>query len=399
MKKEAQENKSKFKNSNGGITLIGLVITIIVLLILAGVTISTLTGDNGLLQKAENAREVSKDGEIEEQIKLAYNEWQIESRQGTSETLEAFLQRKLRTALNNNGLKVEKETEGVYVIITNGKDYTFTASSGSIENEASVERAKKSTEKEDSYVGCFADIDKDGTVDGVIFADLLTGSVRDTQKWTNDNGAYTFPTEVTVDNVNSYYISNSSYTDTKFGTHEVISPRTTNGKERFYIMQLSNFTTPAKTDGTEAENYPAYTSYYWYKNAYSHMSPLITSNNFGEGKENTRKMIAKWNAAAEENPEVEPYAESAQEKQDIWKHIQGKYNEGWFIPSRAEWAAFANELGIDNTNYSSTYGLSNYYWSSSQSNANFAWIAYFSNGHMNYNGVNNTYAVRLATTF
>ena len=37
--------KTKFKNAKG-ITLIALVITIIVLLILAGVTIATLTGDN-----------------------------------------------------------------------------------------------------------------------------------------------------------------------------------------------------------------------------------------------------------------------------------------------------------------------------------------------------------------
>ena len=40
------------KERNKGITLIALVITIIVLLILAGVTIATLTGDNGLLTKA-----------------------------------------------------------------------------------------------------------------------------------------------------------------------------------------------------------------------------------------------------------------------------------------------------------------------------------------------------------
>ena len=42
---------------NKGITLIALVITIIVLLILAGVTIATLTGDNGILTKASQAKE------------------------------------------------------------------------------------------------------------------------------------------------------------------------------------------------------------------------------------------------------------------------------------------------------------------------------------------------------
>ena len=39
------------KNNKKGITLIALVITIIVLLILAGVSISMLTGDNSLLGK------------------------------------------------------------------------------------------------------------------------------------------------------------------------------------------------------------------------------------------------------------------------------------------------------------------------------------------------------------
>lgn len=51
------KNKKIF---NEGITLIALVITIIVLLILAGVTIASLTGDNGLLTKARQAQEDTK---------------------------------------------------------------------------------------------------------------------------------------------------------------------------------------------------------------------------------------------------------------------------------------------------------------------------------------------------
>ena len=42
------------KNNEKGITLVALVITIIVLLILAGVTILALSGDNGILNRAEN---------------------------------------------------------------------------------------------------------------------------------------------------------------------------------------------------------------------------------------------------------------------------------------------------------------------------------------------------------
>ena len=46
-----------FKRKNG-ITLVALVVTIVVLLILAGVTIAALSGDNGILQNAIRAKEL-----------------------------------------------------------------------------------------------------------------------------------------------------------------------------------------------------------------------------------------------------------------------------------------------------------------------------------------------------
>ncbi len=58
------------KNKNNGITLIALVITIIVLLILAGVAIVTLTGDNGILTKAVTAKEKTQKAAEEEARKL-----------------------------------------------------------------------------------------------------------------------------------------------------------------------------------------------------------------------------------------------------------------------------------------------------------------------------------------
>lgn len=57
-----------------GITLIALVITIIVLLILAGVTIAMLTGNNGILTKATTAVSDTEKAAAEEAIKLeVYN--------------------------------------------------------------------------------------------------------------------------------------------------------------------------------------------------------------------------------------------------------------------------------------------------------------------------------------
>ena len=60
--------------SQKGITLIALVITIIVLLILAGVTIALLTGENGILKKATGAVSDTEKATAEEAIKMeVYN--------------------------------------------------------------------------------------------------------------------------------------------------------------------------------------------------------------------------------------------------------------------------------------------------------------------------------------
>ena len=63
--------KQQFIQSYHGITLIALVITIIILLILAGVSISTITGDNGILSKAREAKEKTGQANAEEQVEIA----------------------------------------------------------------------------------------------------------------------------------------------------------------------------------------------------------------------------------------------------------------------------------------------------------------------------------------
>ena len=64
------KSSKKDIKANRGITLIALVITMIVLLILAGVTIATLTGDNGLLTKAGDARNTSEKAGEKERIQM-----------------------------------------------------------------------------------------------------------------------------------------------------------------------------------------------------------------------------------------------------------------------------------------------------------------------------------------
>jgi len=91
------------RKGNKGITLIALVITIIVLLILAGVSIATLMGDNGLLTRASQSKEASKKGEIEDKIRLAYSEWKISQNvDKLPKTMEEILEKEFGEVVNNN---------------------------------------------------------------------------------------------------------------------------------------------------------------------------------------------------------------------------------------------------------------------------------------------------------
>ena len=63
--------KQKNKKSETGITLIALVVTIIVLIILAGVSIAMLVGENGIITQAQRAKEKTAQAQVEEQKQLA----------------------------------------------------------------------------------------------------------------------------------------------------------------------------------------------------------------------------------------------------------------------------------------------------------------------------------------
>ena len=105
-----------------GITLIALVITIVVLMILAGVSINTVLGDDGIIKKAKEAAEATKRASAEEEMNRLVLEYQLAS---NDETLESFLQEKVTEGrideVTDNGdgtITITKKLEG--------KDYTIT---------------------------------------------------------------------------------------------------------------------------------------------------------------------------------------------------------------------------------------------------------------------------------
>ena len=106
--------KQKLKESKG-ITLIALVITIIVLLILAGVAIATLTGDNGILKKAGDAKTQTEQAKEDENLKIA-----IAGSYGTDGKLNL---KDLKDNLENQGINYDKNNTGFPLEVTvNGEN-------------------------------------------------------------------------------------------------------------------------------------------------------------------------------------------------------------------------------------------------------------------------------------
>ena len=78
-------------NNKKGITLIALVVTVVVLIILAGVSINAVLGDNGIIKKANQAASVTKEAEVKEAINRTILEFYLTD---DYETLEDFLKAK-----------------------------------------------------------------------------------------------------------------------------------------------------------------------------------------------------------------------------------------------------------------------------------------------------------------
>ena len=107
---------------NQGITLITLVITVIVLLILAGVSIATLTGDNGLLSKAQQAKEETEKASDRDKIAMAVSEAQI-GENGYQELNSNNLQEAIDNQFNERNAVVVDNGEGTFIVSLDDKIY------------------------------------------------------------------------------------------------------------------------------------------------------------------------------------------------------------------------------------------------------------------------------------
>ena len=111
--KNKQVNKFKMDllkradTSQNGITLIALIITIIILIILAGITINLTVGDNGIFSKAKEARKQHEIADAREKIEIAMLDIQTEKISKNEDYTVDVLVKELPNKVN--GITIEKE--------------------------------------------------------------------------------------------------------------------------------------------------------------------------------------------------------------------------------------------------------------------------------------------------
>ncbi len=244
-----QNFMKRLKYANKGITLIALVITIIVLLILAAVSISTLTGENGLLTKASDAKDKTTEAEVKEDVGLAWNSVQTDgiienwdlNKKATE--LQAELQKKDSSAtvtVDGNNLKVSYRS---YEVTINTEDGTIDLAKSSVTIDKFLISGTRVTPPE---VSGFTHIGTDDVDEGYTIKDAndnefvwipvdknQTIKIKVTSEETIESIVLTNPVgeEKTVGNESGkeYEIDPSSFTKTYNGVYRLIV--TTEGGE------------------------------------------------------------------------------------------------------------------------------------------------------------------------
>ncbi len=187
--------------NNKGITLVALVITIIILLILAGISIQAIT-NTGLFANAKKAKEKSMEGQLKEEISLAIQSIQTEEiYKGNSVTLETLAGGQLEKELKDITAELaEGEINGEY------KDYEYTIDDKfnvTINGLVTGVRIKGNAEVQTGYVfeGNTVEIKvtasiTEGTITGIEApeeATIKTDTSATEKVYTvNKNGAYVF---------------------------------------------------------------------------------------------------------------------------------------------------------------------------------------------------------------
>lgn len=184
-----------------GITLITLVITIIILLILAGITINEIASDNGLLAKTKIARIYSRKSSAEEILKLRIADIQVQNN-GTA-TLQQLLDEFSREEETEiEVIDVVRDEEGILKeIVVKVKEYgefSFTIGEDlSITKVCNIEYDKWAgetldTSVEDKKANITIEATPEKQISQYVDEQIVGIKVTSTKKWTNWSGKYSW---------------------------------------------------------------------------------------------------------------------------------------------------------------------------------------------------------------
>ena len=214
-------------NNKKGITLIALVVTVVVLIILAGVSINAVLGDNGIIKKANQAASVTKEAEVKEAINRTILEFYLTD---DYETLEDFLKAKAEDGSIDSVTKNADGTltvkKGEYSVTVENK----TNSSGGSSSGGSTGGETQTPEITIGEIKVVADSNGTGSAitDAasvylgntlyITFSHSITGGTTTVDKTipyaVTKNGTYTFTVTGTVEGKN--YKKNVSVTVNQF---------------------------------------------------------------------------------------------------------------------------------------------------------------------------------------
>ena len=164
-----------FKYKQKGITLIALVITIMVLLILASVSIAMLTGDNGILTQANKAKNETGIKSLKEEVNLMMQKRKIDESTGQKVSLKEDLEKEI------SGNKVIEEIEGIaeaYYVTKDNQTVTVYEDGTVAEGKAIWDGVSKSKPTVDSEGNWHIKTPEEFKY----FADFLNGKLSEEEK-------------------------------------------------------------------------------------------------------------------------------------------------------------------------------------------------------------------------
>ena len=161
------------KQDNKGITLITLIITLVVLTILAGVSINAVVGEDGIIEKARENANTTKETSTKEKLNRLILEYQLAK---TDESLENFLKTKIPSKID----KVTNNGDGTLTIKKDGVTVTVNATQTS--NPSTSTKPTKPDEPSSPYMKKNTEVTyPDGTVwipEGFKIADDSASTVQ-----------------------------------------------------------------------------------------------------------------------------------------------------------------------------------------------------------------------------